>query len=273
MCCTLGKVKFSVECTCWYVHGHGTLWSQLFQTLSLSDSSHLIKDQNTCNWRLMLWTLWHCACACMCMCMYLYHICWSIHPTSLHLLYMSPHSTRQMPRCSPYRNRRSRAKDYWKGSHMNCEIRPPECTWYHPVMCWSRCRLWGSYSCSLATIHAKERVFADEDTEAMIIVDTSNTFNYLNRKVTLLNCGIICPALSHILINTYRNNSQLFVNGQCILSKEGTTQGDPLAMAMYRIAGNFRGVQVFAFFADRQVTAKIKTTKILTKLRTSRMAT
>ena len=39
----------------------------------------------------------------------------------------------------------------------------------------------------------------------------------------------------------------------------------------YRIAGNFRGVQFFAFFADRQVTAKIKTTKILTKLRTSRM--
>ena len=53
--------------------------------------------------------------------------------------------------------------------------------------------------------------------------------------MTLLNCGSVCPALSHILINTYRNNSQLFVDGQCILSKEGTTQGDPLAMAMYAI--------------------------------------
>ena len=38
--------------------------------------------------------------------------------------------------------------------------------------------------------------------------------------------------MSHILINTYRNNPQLFVDGQ---SREGTTQGDPLAMAMYAI--------------------------------------
>ena len=80
-----------------------------------------------------------------------------------------------------------------------------------------------------------ERVFADEDTEAMILVDASNAFNCLNRQVTLSNCEMVCPALSHILINTYHNNSQLFVDGQCILSKEGTTQGDPLAMAMYAI--------------------------------------
>ena len=86
-----------------------------------------------------------------------------------------------------------------------------------------------------AAVHAMEQVFADEDTEVMILVDVSNAFNCLNRQVTLLNCETICPALSHILINTYRNNSQLFVDGQCILSKEGTTQGDPLAMAMYAI--------------------------------------
>ena len=49
------------------------------------------------------------------------------------------------------------------------------------------------------------------------------------------NGGTVCPALSNILINAYRNNSQLFVDGQCILSKEGTTKGDPLAMAMYAI--------------------------------------
>ena len=75
-----------------------------------------------------------------------------------------------------------------------------------------------------AAVHAMERIFADKDTEAMILVDASNAFNCLNRQVTLLNCGTVCPALSHILINTYRNISQLFVDGQCILSKEGTTQ-------------------------------------------------
>ena len=84
-----------------------------------------------------------------------------------------------------------------------------------------------------AAVHSMEKVFADENTEAMILVDASNAFNRLNRQATLLNCRAICPALSYILINTYRNNSQLFVDGQCILSKEGTTQGDPLAMAMY----------------------------------------
>lgn len=43
----------------------------------------------------------------------------------------------------------------------------------------------------------------------------------------------ICPAMAHILINIYRNNSCLFVGGQCSPSEEDTTQGDPLAVAMY----------------------------------------
>ena len=86
-----------------------------------------------------------------------------------------------------------------------------------------------------AAVHAMECIFAEDDTEAMILVDATNAFNRLNRQVTLVNCEVICPALSPILTNTYRNNSWLFVDGQCMLSKEGTTQGDPLAMAMYAI--------------------------------------
>ncbi len=86
-----------------------------------------------------------------------------------------------------------------------------------------------------AAVHAMERVYAEEDTEAMILVDATNASNCLNRQVTLLNCKAVCPAKSHILINTYRDNSLLFIDGQCMLSKEGTTQGDPLAMAMYAI--------------------------------------
>ena len=66
-------------------------------------------------------------------------------------------------------------------------------------------------------------------------MDATNAFNWLNRQVTLINCEAICPVVSHVLINTYRSNSWLFVDGQCMLSKEGTTQGDPLAMAMYAI--------------------------------------
>ena len=86
-----------------------------------------------------------------------------------------------------------------------------------------------------ASIHAMESIFGDHNTEAMILVDATNAFNQLNRKVMLVNCEAICPAMSHILINTYRCSSWLFVNGQCMLSREGTTQGNPLAMAMYAI--------------------------------------
>ena len=86
-----------------------------------------------------------------------------------------------------------------------------------------------------AAVHAIEQLFAADDTEAMILVDATNAFNLLNRQVTLLNCDKTCPAMAHIIINTYCNNSHLFVEGQCLLSEEGTTQGDPLAMAMYAI--------------------------------------
>ena len=70
----------------------------------------------------------------------------------------------------------------------------------------------------------------------MILVDATNAFNRLNRQVTLINCEALYPAMPHVLINTYRSNSWLFVDEpQCMLSKEGTTEGDPLAMEMYVI--------------------------------------
>ena len=41
--------------------------------------------------------------------------------------------------------------------------------------------------------------------------------------------------LAPILINTYHCEAFLFTGGQTIFSNEGTTQDDPLAMAMYAI--------------------------------------
>ena len=87
-----------------------------------------------------------------------------------------------------------------------------------------------------ATIHAMREVFNSADTEAIILVDASNAFNSLNREVALRNVKNVCPSLATILINTYRSKSELFINGETILSREGTTQGDPLAMAMYAIS-------------------------------------
>ena len=47
-----------------------------------------------------------------------------------------------------------------------------------------------------AAVHALKQVFADDDTEAMVLEDSSNAFNCLmNRQVTLVNCVVICPGL------------------------------------------------------------------------------
>ena len=86
-----------------------------------------------------------------------------------------------------------------------------------------------------AACHAMSKIFDDDTTEAVIFVDATNAFNSLNRQVTLHNCKFICPALCPILINTYHEPSLLFVVGETLLSREGTTQGDPLAMSMYAI--------------------------------------
>ena len=87
-----------------------------------------------------------------------------------------------------------------------------------------------------AAIHAMREVFNSTDTEAIILVDASNAFNSLNREVALRNVKHLCPSLATILINTYRSPSELFIKGETILSQEGTTQGNPLAMAMYAIS-------------------------------------
>ena len=73
----------------------------------------------------------------------------------------------------------------------------------------------------------------DATTEAVLLVDTNNAFDSLNRKVALLNT--IVSITCHYTYNTYRENASLFIDGDTLFSQEGTTQGDPLAMAMYAI--------------------------------------
>ena len=87
-----------------------------------------------------------------------------------------------------------------------------------------------------AAVSAARKLFIAPDTEATILVDASNAFNALNRQAALRNIQHLCPSLSKVLINTYREKAQLFIDGETLLSQEGTTQGDPLAMAMYAIA-------------------------------------
>ena len=87
-----------------------------------------------------------------------------------------------------------------------------------------------------AAVHAMRKVFCEASTDAVILVDASNAFNNLNRQVALANIQYLCPSIAVILINCYRCDIHLFVGKEVILSQEGTTQGDPLAMAFFALA-------------------------------------
>ena len=78
-------------------------------------------------------------------------------------------------------------------------------------------------------------VFSNDDNQGVLLADASNAFNCLNRHATLINIHVLCPPLARILTNTYRLQSSLFIGEEVIYSKEGTTQGDPLAMPMYAL--------------------------------------
>ena len=55
----------------------------------------------------------------------------------------------------------------------------------------------------------------------------SNDFNSINREAFLHNTEVLCPALATFINKCYSIPSDLFL--------EGTTQGDPAAMAIYSL--------------------------------------
>ena len=95
----------------------------------------------------------------------------------------------------------------------------------------------GHKSGSEAAVHAMNSLFQLEETNAVLLVDASNTFNSLNRAAALHNIRIVCPVVATFAINTYRASARLFVTGcKELVSAEGTTQGDPLAMCLYALS-------------------------------------
>ena len=81
-----------------------------------------------------------------------------------------------------------------------------------------------------AAIHVMRAIFETDDTDAVLLVDARNAFN----QAALHKISILCPSFSTILRNTYGG---LFITGKGKISfTEGTTQEDPLAMAMYALA-------------------------------------
>ena len=87
-----------------------------------------------------------------------------------------------------------------------------------------------------ADIHAMHKISESNKTEAILIVHAENGFNSINRKALLHNIGYSCPVIATFLCNCYAISAQPFIiGGKELKSREGTTQGDPTAMAAYAL--------------------------------------
>ena len=64
-----------------------------------------------------------------------------------------------------------------------------------------------------AAVHAVWTAFESDENEAVLLADASNAFNSLNRQVALHNIRRLCPPLATFLINTYRDPTELSVDG------------------------------------------------------------
>ena len=72
--------------------------------------------------------------------------------------------------------------------------------------------------------------------EVLLLIDAENAINLINRKDMLHNLKFICPIIPKYISNCYMCPARLFViSEKKLLSKEGTTQGDPKSMDTYAL--------------------------------------
>eukprot|EP00957_Ditylum_brightwellii_P017145 1292717-Ditylum_brightwellii.AAC.1 len=78
--------------------------------------------------------------------------------------------------------------------------------------------------------------YGNEENWGILLVDAYNVLNDLNCMVILWHVHHIWPSGTCYLFNTYRYWKILVIRGGTnIHSKEGVTQGDPLAMLLYAL--------------------------------------
>ena len=88
----------------------------------------------------------------------------------------------------------------------------------------------------IAGVEAVKSSFLREDTEAVLLIDTSNAFNSLNYSRTSQYPSALSIFCTYFNQHLYRSAATLYIGGDTLLSEEGTTQRDPLAMPMYALA-------------------------------------
>ena len=87
------------------------------------------------------------------------------------------------------------------------------------------------------SIHAFCQLFEEfsNDGWGILLMDAANAFNSISRGAAIWNARVLWSRCSRYVFNAYRGCAFLFVCGSNLklLSKEGVTQGDPLAMLVY----------------------------------------
>ena len=88
------------------------------------------------------------------------------------------------------------------------------------------------FTCFEVAVHAVMDLFEEDASHGFIQIDASNAFNSINPTL-ILHVGILCPEIATYINNCYMKPSRLFITGgKEILSNEGNTQGDSMAMEM-----------------------------------------
>ena len=104
-----------------------------------------------------------------------------------------------------------------------------------------------------------EKIFKEESTEAVLLVDAEDAVNSMNRRVFLHNISILCSAISTFVTNCYATPARLLViGGSEIKSNEGNTQRDPVPMAIYAL-----GITPLIMMMVELVSTKCGDTKIV----------
>ena len=72
--------------------------------------------------------------------------------------------------------------------------------------------------------------------KGILLIDAKNALNSINQKVMLRNLKFKCPVIATYISNCYMCLARLFIiGGGELLSKVGTTQGDPTSMGAYTL--------------------------------------
>ena len=84
-----------------------------------------------------------------------------------------------------------------------------------------------------AAIHSLNDKFNEPGCQGVLLLDASNAFNTLNRKLALHHTRVFCPIMSTFLDNLYGAYRDLYADGFLLSGEEGATQGCPSSMGMY----------------------------------------